>query len=225
GPCVHGAASADPWYSRTWMGGARAGLYRTQYFEGGLYGVYRMDYRDFVVGADAVLMHWPHPSLQWGGNVEYRVGTGFLAEANPSRASVFGRYVLQYGTSLYLPPMHYVEAFGSYTENFLPFARQTVPGSERFDSISTGGIHYHLNYLTPYWDPEGGIAIDATYAGGVANLAKKTDLHQFSAQVSYVQFLPEWTGPLSETKLATRVYGAIATPLRGQFFPLGGSSL
>src|SRR5262249_18623276 len=126
---------------------------------------------------------------------------------------------------LYLPPMHYVEAFGSYTENFLPFARQTVPGSERFDSISTGGIHYHLNYLTPYWDPEGGIAIDATYAGGVANLAKKTDLHQFSAQVSYVQFLPEWTGPLSETKLATRVYGAIATPLRGQFFPLGGSSL
>ncbi len=225
GPWLHGAAYPDPWYTRTWMGGARAGLYRTRHFAGGLYGVYRMDYRDFVVGADALFTDWPHSRVQLGGNFEYRVGTGFEADANPSRAALFGRYVFQYGSSLYLPPMHYAEVFASHTENFLPFARHTVPGAERFDAISTGGIHYHINYLTPYWDPEGGFQLDATYAGGVVNFDETTDLHQVSGQLSYAQFLPEWTGKLSETKLAARLYGAAASPTRGQFFPLGGSTL
>lgn len=225
GPWLFGAAYPDPWYTRTWMGGFRAGAFRTHHFMGGLYGVYRMDYRDFVVGADALLMHWPHPRIQWGGNFEYRVGTGFESDANPSRASVFGRYVFHFGSSLYLPPMHYLEAFASYTENFLPFARHTVMGSERFDAISTGGIHYHLNFLTPYWDPEGGFQFDATYAGGVANLKQNTPLHQFNAQLAAVYQLPEWTGPLSSTKLAGRLYGAVASPSRGQFYPLGGSTL
>lgn len=225
GPWLHGGTWADPWYTRGWMGGLRAGLYRTRHFVGGLYGVYRMDYSDFVVGADVLVTDWPHSKVQFGGNFEYRVANGVESDANPSRASLFGRYVFQYGSSLYQPPLHYIEAYGSHTENFLPFARHTVPGAERFDALSTGGIHYHINYLTPYWDPEGGFALDATYAGGTANLGETTGLHMGSAQLAYAQFLPEWTGPLSETKLAARLYGAAASPTRGQFFPLGGSTM
>lgn len=224
GPWLHGGTFADPWYQRGWMGGVRAGLFRTQHFHGGLYSVYRTDYNDIVVGADALLLHAPHPQIQWGGNFEYRVATVLESDPNPSRAALFGRWVFTNSSSLYLPPFHYIEAFGNYTENFLPIPRTMTPGAQRFDAITTGGIHYHLNYLTPYWDPEGGIAIDVTYAGGTTNLDRTTGLHQGSAQVSYVTMLPDWTGPLSQTKLALRAHGAIASPTQGQFFSLGSST-
>src|SRR5262249_24996580 len=98
GPWLHGGTYAGPWYNRGWIGGLPAGLYRTRIFSGGLYGVYRNDYRDFVAGADVLFTDWPYSKVQWGGNFEYRVGTGQASDANPSRASAFGRYVFQYGS-------------------------------------------------------------------------------------------------------------------------------
>src|SRR5262249_11368276 len=146
------------------------------------------------------------------------------------RAAVFGRYIFQYGDSLYLPPMHYVEAFAAYQDNFFPFVAQPVPGGERFTQTTTGGIHYRLDYLTPYWDPQGGVRIDAVYEGGLADLANQrgfgihlgsTGVQKLSGQVSTVFSAPDLTATVgdrlpalrpalewfADTRLAVRAYG------------------
>jgi hypothetical protein len=155
---------------------------------------------------------------------------------------LFGRYVFQYNSSLYLPPIHYAEAFLTRQDNFLPLPNQIVPGAQRYENEALAGLHYHLNYLTPYWDPEGGMALDLTYAGGDVKLDKNAFTNQLTGQFSMVKSLPDlsghlddqtWPGKvaepvlrwLSETRLAWRVFGAGGWPDRGEYFTLGGSTL
>ena len=45
-----------------------------------------------------------------------------------------------------------------------------MPGADPFNERPGLGIHYHKNYLTPYWDAEGGVALDATYQYGFRRL-------------------------------------------------------
>ena len=42
----------------------RADLYKTQHFDGGVYTAYRTDYRDIVVGVDALWINCPSPTLR-----------------------------------------------------------------------------------------------------------------------------------------------------------------
>src|SRR5262249_47021021 len=104
---LYGAAYADPWYMRSPMGGVRLGLYRTQEFSGGAYLAYRSDFNDFVAGIDGLVDHWPWSHTQVGFNAERALTTG-EDDLHYSRASVYGRYVFQYGDSLYLAPMEYI---------------------------------------------------------------------------------------------------------------------
>lgn len=224
GPWIYNPSYDDPWFTRSTMLGGRVGLYRTQHFDGGIYAAYRTDFRDVVVGADAIWDHCPIPHMQLGMVAEQRLATFFSGDQNPSRAAVFARYVIDYGDSLYLPPFQYVEAFANIQQNFLPNPRQEVPGAQRYDYVTFGGLHYHINYLTPYWDPEGGFQLDATYAGGMAALARNDGFHQLTGQVSFVKGLPDGLGWFSNTRLAMRAYGAGALPQAGEFFPLGGST-
>ncbi len=250
GPWVHRSAYADPWYTRSTLFGVRAGVYRTQHFYGGVYAAYRTEYRDVVVGADGLLDHWPLPKTQLGFHAEQRLLALQDGRDTAFRGSVFGRYVKQYGSSLYLPPMEYVEGFGAYQDNFLPNPRNRVAGAARFDSTALGGVHYHLNYLTPYWDPVGGFQLDLTYAGGNVELEgaapgphedRHRPAHQLVGQFSTVKGVPdltalagdgplgEWAAPglcwLAESRLALRLYGAAGLPDEVEFFPLGGGSV
>jgi hypothetical protein len=242
GPWIYGSAYDDVWYSRATMIGVRAGAYRTQDFDGGVYAAYRTDYRDFVVGADGLWSHWPDAPWQLGFNVEQRLTEFYEGDNNAFRGVVFGRYVRQYGDSLYLPPMEFIDIFAAYQDNFLPFVRTTPPGGERFDHAATGGIHYHLDYRTPYWDPEGGIEVDATYEGGEAEVNGTRGLNKFYGQVSTVKYLPDLNPMLAgapglqhalepvltylaDTRIAVRAYGAIGLPTQGEFFTLGGDTL
>jgi hypothetical protein len=242
GPWFYSSAYDDVWYSRSTMVGIRAGLYRTQEFKGGIYSAYRTDFNDIVVGADALWDHWPLPHTQVGFNFEKRIASFSNGDPNPSRVSAFGRYVLEYGSSLYLPPIEFVEGFGVYTENFLLFPQNVAPGSERYQNMTTAGIHYHRNYLTPYWSPEGGYQVDLSYQGGVAKFCNTEGVNLLNGQVSAVKSLPDcsgWAGEetvagraagsvlryLSDTEIAVRAYGAIGFPDKGQFYPLGGSEL
>jgi len=225
GPWIYFPAYDDPWFTRSLMAGVRAGLYRTQTFNGGLYAAYRSDFNDFVAGADAMWDHWPWAHTQVGFVAEHRLRTLFGGNQNANRGVLYGRYVIDYGSSLYLPPMQYVEAYGTYQDNFLPHAKTAPIGAERYTSMSVGGLHYHINYLTPYWDPEGGFQLDVTYGGGETKLEDKhRPYHQVIGQFSAVKCLPEWLGCLSETRLAVHAYGAAATPRQGEFFPLGGET-
>ena len=89
--------------------------------------------------------------FQVGFNVERRVDSFEPGDNNAARAVLFGRYVFQYGDSLYLPPMHYAELFVQYEDNFLPDIRTQIADGERFERLGTAGLHYRLDYLTPYW--------------------------------------------------------------------------
>ncbi len=242
GPWIYSAVYDDPWYPRGTLLGVRAGAYRTQFFTGGVYAAYRTDYRDVVVGADGLWDHWPDHHFQTGFNAEQRLATAYSAENQATRGVAFERYIIDYGDSLYLPPIHYVEAFASYQDNFLPFVKNPDPRGERYEHASTVGAHYRLDYRTPYWDPEGGFLFDAAYEGGVAQVGGYRAVHRTSAEAAYVQGFPDLSAYclglpavhdavrpacswLSDTRLAVRLYGATSMPGRGEFFTLGGSNL
>jgi hypothetical protein len=224
GAWLYFPAYEDPWFTRSAMFGARAGLYRTEHFVGGVYTAYRTDYEDVVVGADALWDHCPWSHTQFGLIFEQRLATVYSGNPNANRMVAFGRFVFDYGDSLYLPPFHYVETFATEQDDFLPDARKNAPGAERYDYLTAAGLHYHINFLTPYWDPEGGFQLDATYSAGAAKFTDQEFAQELSIQASTVKSFPEWTGAfLSQTRLAMRLFGATSQPSKGEFFSLGGS--
>lgn len=230
GPWIGGSLYPDPWFTRTSMLGLRAGVHRTQIFNGGAYAAYRTEYRDLVVGADGLWDHWPLPKAQLGFNVERRIDGPYGSAGGSEtaiRAAAFARYVHQYGSSLYLPPLAYTEVFSSYQDNFLPFARTASPGAERPDWTYTAGLHTRVNLYTPYWDPEHGFWFDATVGTGVAGLRRDVGFHQFRIELAGVQKVldSECLGRLSESRVAARIVAMGALPERGQFFALGGGTL
>jgi hypothetical protein len=241
GPWMYASAYDEAWYTRSDMFGVRAGLYRTQVFNGGAYAAYRTDFRDVVAGVDGVADHWPGPRWQTGFNAEKRLVETEHGDNNAVRGVVWSRYIFQYGSSLYLPPMHYLEGFAAYQDNFLPFVTEPSPQGVRYDRTGTVGLHYRQDYFVPYWDPEGGFRLDLQYEGGVAELPALVGMNKIAGQFSYVKYLPnlsrsvadvpvlsaaspllEWLG---DTRIAVRAFGATAVPTRGYFFPLGGATL
>jgi hypothetical protein len=234
GPWVGGALYPDPWYTRSSMLGVRAGAFRTQFFAGGLYAAVRADYRDAVVGADGLFDHEPFARTQMGYNVEKRVGGPWWSNDGADgalRASFFARYVFQYHSSLYLAPLHYAESFATYQDNFLPIARSKLAMGDRPDRTWLSGLHYRLNLLTPYWDPESGVWVDAVYAGGTASLPRGTGpvetvaAHQLRGELATVIALPECLPLVGGARVAGRGVVMSSFPDRGQFFALGGGTL
>lgn len=229
GPWFYMAPVRDPWYARSNMIGARAGVYRTQQFNGGAFLAYRGDYRDLVAGVDGLLDHWPGTHTQIGFNVEQRLGEpiGTDAPSSALRAVLFGRYIFAYHSSLYLMPMHFIGPFVQYQDNALPYARDVPAGANRPERQTTGGVHYHIDYLTPYWDPEGGFKLDLVYQAGSVDLEQGTrsSTQQVSGQLVYARTPPAWTGKLANTKLAFRGAFGAATPDQALLFAFGGGSL
>lgn len=227
GPYVYASAAREPWYTRALLAGFRIGAVRSAEFAGGTFVAYRSDFRDFVVGADGYWDHLPFPKTQFGFHVEKRIG-GPIGEDGPNdvaRAVLWGRYVFSYTAATYLNPMKYVEVFGTYYDNANPFARNPTPGAIRPDHTSLAGVHYSLNYLTPYWDPEAGIRFDATYSGGTVDLDRERVTNRVDGQFTFVKTPPDWTGPIANTRLAVRFAGAAAWPNEGLYYGLGGSTL
>jgi hypothetical protein len=224
GPWLYGTAYDEQWYTRSMMAGVRAGVYRTQQFNAGVYAAYRSDYRDVAVGADALWDHWPYSHTQIGFNAERSLASMDDSHFN-NRGVVFGRYVFTYGSSLYLPAIQYLEAFGAIENNQLPVPRCPQPDAHELNNMTLLGLHYRLDYLTPYWDPEGGFRVDVTAANGVAAFGQNEDFNRISGQVSVVKGLPDGLGWLSDTRVAARAYGAAGWPNNGLYFTLGGAGL
>jgi hypothetical protein len=232
GPWLYFPAYYDPWFTRSVMMGARAGFYETQGFSGGVYAAYRTDYRDIVTGVDAFWDHLPWSHTQIGLVAEHRLATLMGGDSGADRFAVFGRYVIDYGDSLYLPPMHFGEIYAQYQDNFLPYEKYYVAGAERYSHIESAGINYHIDYTTPYWDPEGGFRFDTTFASGGtrlqhdtgARLQNERGINAGTMDLAAVKCVPDGLGWLSETRLAGHVYGAAATLKQGEFFTLGGDA-
>ncbi len=225
GPGFFGSANNDPWYNRSNVIGARAGFYRTQEASGGVYTGYRTDNRDIVVGVDALLDHFPDPHMQLGFNAERSLTPIDGDDQASSRGMLFARYIFLYGSSFYLPPAHYVEAYSAMSNHALPTPYEFIPGTDHFNQQTFIGTHYHLDYLTPYWDPEGGFRFDINGAIGLPIFGEQRPYERMDMQFSTVKSLPSWTGPLSDTRVAVRAYGAAASPSNGELYTLGGSTL
>lgn len=232
GPWVYGSTYANPWFTRSALFGLRAGVYRTQQYSSGTYLAYRSNDRNIIAGVDGLLDHYPYARTQIGFNVEQSLVTLSDNQIPSSRGVLFGRYVMTYGSSLYLPPFEYVEAFGVVQNRSLPLPRTTFPGANLFRDQSAVGLHYHKYYLTPYWNPEGGMAMDVAYQEGLPILSQS--FHQGFGQVSWVENMPNPFGLLDrlpggswlkDTRFAFRLYGAAALPDNGVFFSLGGGDL
>lgn len=238
GPWLFSPSYENAWFTQSTMAGFRVGAYRTQQFVGGAYAAYRTNFRDVVVGFDGMWDHWPFPKSQVGYMVERRIGEANKGDEDARRAVLWARYVFMYGSSLYLPPAHFLEAFTQYSDNFLPLPTQKPTQGIRYDRTSTAGLHYRLNYLTPYWDPEGGFRIDAWYEGGIAQSPSTVALNKAAGLFSFVHAPPKLSDRLpagqlvhdtldwlADTRLAFRIYGATASPSKGEFFTMGGSEL
>lgn len=228
GPWIFTPIYDDAWFTRDSMFGGRAGVYRTQRFSGGMYTAYRTTYRDLVTGIDGLWDHWPFCRTQVGFVAERRLTWPFDGDDDAHRGVVYGRWIIDYGDSLYLPPMHYVQAFASVQDNLLPMARQALPDAVRPEKLGRTGLTYHLNYLTPYWDPEGGFQLDVTCSTGAVYPGQHEGmrgLQEISGQFALVKYLPAGLGWFSETRVAARLFGAAGLPQQYQLFPLGGENL
>jgi hypothetical protein len=234
GPWLYGSSYNDPWYTRSAMVGLRAGLYRTQNFYAGAFLAFRTDDSNVVVGADGLLDHWPFEKTQIGFNFERSLTSLDNGRPDSSRGALFARYVFMYSDSLYLPPFNYVEGFVGAQDRIQQDPRNPAPHLHDFDHQTFAGVHYHLYYLTPYWNPEGGMALDTTYQGGFPVFGAQHATNQVNGQFSFVKGMPEWLGwtrdvPglnwFMDTYLAMRAYGAAALPKDAPLFPLGGGSL
>ena len=234
GPWIYGSSYADPWYTKSELAGFRLGIYRTQEVSAGGYVAYSTDNRNFVAGVEGLWDHFPIPHMQLGFNFERAFASLDSGDPERSRGVIFSRYVFLYGDSLYLPPFHYVETFASVMSHNLPNPDVPIPNSEPFYDQSVAGIHYHINYLTPYWDPEAGFALDATYQQGFPILGEPRWSEQFFGQVSTVKTMPDWIDWMREhpwlywftdTRLALRLEVAAALPNDGRFFAFGGGDL
>jgi hypothetical protein len=225
GPGFFGSANSDPWYNRSNVLGARAGFYRTQEASGGVYTGYRTDNRDIVAGVDALINHFPDPHMQLGFNAERSLTPIDGDDMASSRGVLFARYIFLYGSSLYLPPSHYVEGYTAMANHPLPSPHEYIPGTDHFNQQTLVGAHYHLDYLTPYWDPEGGFRFDINGAVGLPIFGEQRPFEKMDMQFSTIKSLPKWTGPLSDTRLAMRIYGAAASPSNGELYTMGGSTL
>ncbi|MGF1579288.1 MAG: M1 family aminopeptidase [Gemmataceae bacterium] len=234
GPWVYGSTFNNPWFTRSPLLGVRAGVYRTQKYRGGGYLAYRTNDRNLVAGIDGIFDHQPIPNVQFGFQAEQNIVTLDDSHIDCSRGAIFGRYILTPGSSLYLPPYKYVEVYANVQDRCLPTPRTFTPDADPFTTQTSFGIHYHQYYLTPYWDPEGGVAVDLTYAAGVPVFGQDKDFHQVFGQVSWVKGMPDPFGVLKDSpylqwlaksRFAFRVNGAVALPDEGQFFSLGGGDL
>jgi hypothetical protein len=230
GPWVYDSAYNNPWFTRSPMAGLRVGAYRTQEFYGGAYLAYRTNDRNLVAGADVTWQHIFIPRLEIGVNVEKSLATLSNEDIPSSRAAVYARYILMQTSSLYLPPFEYVEVFNDIQNRSLPNPLFTPPGANLFNDQFGLGIHYHKFMLTPYWDPEGGLALDVTFRGGVPVLSAD-GFEQILGQVSFVKYTPDpfgwledcsWLTWLAKSRWAFRLAGAYALPQNGLFFALGG---
>ncbi len=225
GPWVYGPSYADPWFTRANVLGIRAGTFRTEEFTGGVYTGYRTDYRDFAVGIDAIAPNLLFPKIDTGFHAEKSLGDIHGNDSNLDRAVLFNRYVITQSAGMYTAPIHYAEVFGAWQQNFLPIARNPLPDSFRFDRETNVGVHYHVDYLTPYWNPDNGFKLDLTHAVGIPILGQQQWSQLNMGQISFVHALPSGLGYLSQTRLAYRFYGAYGSPAHAQLFSLGGNLL
>ena len=109
-----------------------------------------------VVVGPGLWDHWPIPHTQVGFNAERALTVGD-EDLHYSRATVFGRYVFQYGDSLYLPPMQHVDLLDLATRkvNRIVWATEDLkdprlsPDGRWISFVAAVGTHRWQAFVAP----------------------------------------------------------------------------
>jgi hypothetical protein len=212
----------QPQFGQRPYAGARASLYRLQSFQGGIYTAFDGVDRDLRVGADSVWKHCPWPSTEFGFQYDHSL-TGDWANLKRDRGRLYGRYIRNETSSMYLDPMEFIEAYFRVEQEFQRSPSTAPPGVQSYDDSSGVGLRYFRNYYVPYWDPEGGYQVDLNYELGLPIVGDYDFVYnRIQGRVGLVKGLPDGLGYLSQTRLALRAYGGIGLPDNGFHFQLGG---
>jgi hypothetical protein len=214
----------QPQFGQRPYAGFRAALYRLQHFQGGAYVAWDGEDEDLRVGFDARILHWPHYKMEVGIQYDHSL-TPDWASLKRDRGRVYGRYIFLETSSLYQEPVHFIEGYGRLEHAFNRDPRFVPPGVENYDDFAAFGLRYYQNYLTPYWDPEGGFKIDLNYESGPPIVGNYREWYnRVQGEFALVKKMPDGFGYLSETRLAGRVFGGIGVPDNGWHFQLGGAN-
>ena len=178
-----------------------------------------------AVGVDGQWINPLFPKTSIGFDAEKALFKLDGATSDLDKVMLYTRYTFMQTPSMYAAPIHYAELFASWQENILPYARNPILGTDRFQERTNLGVHYHIDLLTPYFNPEVGFKFDATYAAGVPILGQTEYSNQVTGQLSWLVPVPDGLGFFSDTRFAFRIYGAYATPSDALMFSLGGNQL
>jgi hypothetical protein len=217
-----GMGVTGPGYDQTGHMGARIGAYRLQHFKGGIYTSWEMDDQAMVLGGDGLIDHFPWHNTQIGFQFDHSL-TPDWAETRRDRGRIWGRYIINYSSSFYMAPIEFVDVYARVENEFWQDAGVRKPGIERYDDLAAIGVHFHRDYLTPYWDPVGGYRLDLNFEHGMPELGGDETYHRLEGEFSTVKGLPSGLGYLSQTRLAGRLYAGYGWPVNGEHFQLGGS--
>ena len=215
-----------PQFGQVPYAGIRADLYRLQTFQGGGYVAWNANDSDLVAGADMIFKHWPETNMEVGAQYDHSL-TEDWASLLRDRARVYGRYILHDTPSMYLDAVEYVEAYGRMQSvaSGSGHGRFVPEGVEGFNNQAGVGLNWYRNYLTPYWDPEGGYKVDVNFEYGLPIYGTYSWYDLVQGEAVFVKSMPEGLGYFSGSKWAFRVWGGKGFPTNGYFFQLGGSNM
>jgi hypothetical protein len=212
----------QPQFGQRPYAGFRVAAYRLQTFTGGAYVAWDAEDMDLRAGADAVIRRWPWKETEVGFQFDHSL-TSDWASLKRDRGRLYGRYIFNETSSMYLDPIEFAEVYARAEQEFRDSGRYIPLGVTNYDSFAAVGLRYFRNYLTPYWNPEGGYRFDFNYELGLPIIGAYGDVYnRVQCEISFVKTLPEWTGPLAATRLAARLYGGVGFPQSGYHFQLGG---
>jgi hypothetical protein len=214
-----------PQFGQKAYAGLRADLYRLQTFQGGAYMAWDADDLDLKAGADAIFLHWPWANTEVGGQYDHSM-TDDWASLKRDRGRIYARYIMHETPSLYLNPTEYLELYGrvEHTTDGADRGRFVPAGVQSYNDQAGVGLRWYRNYLTPYWDPEGGYKLDVNLEHGLPMVGTYSWYERIQAEFVLVKCLPEGLPYLSDTRLALRAYGGMGWPDNGFHYQLGGSN-
>jgi hypothetical protein len=178
----------------------------------------------WTVGVDSQWYEAPAPNLSIGARYEHSIAGGLFDDPQ-DQARLYLRWHQVRTTSFIFPDLAYFDLYFRVGDNFFPdedFRRPTTPGVEDYRDIRAVGVSYQLNTLLPYWNPEKGYRLEATYEYGFFALGGGESYHRAWGQLSAANRLPEGLAWLSETRLVGRIAGGVGAPENGEHFRFGG---
>jgi len=203
--------------------GVRGSLMQGQRYRVSPFVAYEQRRGMLTAGVDAELFNALAPNISIGARYEHTLSSD-LYNAPDDQGKLFARWYQSYTSSFIYDHLAYLESYFRFGDNFFPARegiREPAPGLLDYREIRAAGLSWHADTRFPYWNPEKGYAIDLNGEFGFRWMGGDP-YQRASGQVSAVHRLPDWTGPLSDLRVAGRLAGGYGSPDNGLHFRFGG---